>query len=337
MPPMVLTSWALLIWEDLNRRGCDARAIFKQAGLKPDRLGDANARYSVAAMQKLWALAIEASGDDNFAYKVGRQWRPTTFHALGYTWLACTTLAEALKRMARYSRIVHNGIDISFQHRGGCGELNFHINYHNFAIHQGAHDAALGALMTMLRMLMGESFSPMEIRCHYARPATAIGFEHDVRCPILYDMPANTLLFDNADLHRRLASANAELQRINEDLLLEKMHQLDRACMVTRVTQAINKELPTGEVYEKDIAASLGVSIRTMQRQLARQQQSFKQLLDEIRQQLAEQYLANSQLSLNEITYLLGFANQSNFTRAFKRWHGVPPSSYRPQRLKSIA
>jgi hypothetical protein len=59
MPAMVSTSLALLIWDELNKHGCDARAIFKQAGLNPDRLGDANARYSVAAMQKLWALAIE--------------------------------------------------------------------------------------------------------------------------------------------------------------------------------------------------------------------------------------------------------------------------------------
>ena len=50
MPAMVLTSWALLIWEELNKHGCDAHAIFKHAGLKPDRPGDANARYSVAAM-----------------------------------------------------------------------------------------------------------------------------------------------------------------------------------------------------------------------------------------------------------------------------------------------
>jgi len=337
MPPMVLTSWALLIWDGLKQHGCDARAIFKQAGLEPQRLGDCNARYSEAAMQKLWALAIEASGDADFAYKAGRQWRPTTFHALGYTWLACTTLAEALKLLARYSRVVNSGISVSFQQSGRCGEIVIHIHYHQIVIHQGAHDAALGALMTMLRMLMGESFSPMEIHCLFARPATAIGFEHDLRCPILYDMPASKILFDHADLHRRLASANAELQKINEDLLLEKMNQLDRACMVTRVTQAINKVLPTGEVHEKDIAASLGVSLRTMQRQLAEQQQSFRQLLDAIRQQLAEQYLANSQLSLSEITYLLGFANQANFTRAFTRWHGMPPSSYRQQRLKLIA
>jgi hypothetical protein len=73
MPPMVLTSWALLICDELNQHGCDARAIFKQAALKPERLGDASARYFVAAMQKLWALAIEASGEDNFAYSAGRQ------------------------------------------------------------------------------------------------------------------------------------------------------------------------------------------------------------------------------------------------------------------------
>ena len=74
-----------------------------------------------------------------------------------------------------------------------------------------------------------------------------------------------------------------------------------------------------------------------MQRRLTEQQQSFKQLLDLIRQQLAEQYLDNSQLSLNQIAYLLGFANQANFTRAFKRWQGMSPSNYRQQRFKLIA
>ena len=334
---MVLTSWALLVWDELNECGCDARAIFKQAGLDPNRLGDANARYSVAAMQKLWAFAIDASDEENFAYKAGRQWRATTFHALGYSWLASATLAEGLKRMARYSRVVNSSVSTAFELRGSWGELTIGSRHQNLSIHQGAYDAGLGALITMLRMLMGDSYSPLEIHCHYARPATAIGFEHDVRCPILYDMPNTKALFDNADLNRRLTSANSELQKISEDLLLEKLHQLDRACIVSRVSLAIHHDLPTGEVCEKYIAASLGVSVRTMQRQLAREQQNFRQLLDTIRQELAEQYLANSQLSLNGITYLLGFSNQANFTRAFKRWHGLPPSGYRQQQLKMSA
>ena len=337
MPAMVLTSWTLLVWEELEKSGCDARAIFKKANLRPEKLGDANARYPVAAMQKLWALAIEASGDDDFAYRVGRQWKPTSFHALGYSWLASSTLAEGLKRLARYSRVVNGITRFSFQPGASCSELIYLTQDHQYTTHQGARDAGLAALMTMLRMLMGESYSPMEIHFSYARPATAIHYEADVRCPVLYDMPEDKFLFDNADLHRQLASANSELQKVNEDLLLEKLHQLDRACMVTRVTLAINHDLSAGEVSEKSIAASLGVSLRTMQRQLAEQQHSFKQLLDSIRQQLATQYLANSQLSLNEITYLLGFANQANFTRAFKRWRGVPPSSYRQQKLKLIA
>ena len=337
MPAKVLTSWALLIWEELERSGCDARAIFKRARLRPEYLGDANARYSVVAMQRLWALSIEASGDDDFAYHVGCQWRPTAFHALGYSWLASATLAEGLKRVARYSRVVSGVTRFTFQRSGSCGEMISYTQHLDFELHQGALDSALGILMTMLRMLMGESYSAMEIHCCYARPATAIGYEHDVRCPILYDMPSTKYIFDNADLNRRLATANSELQKVNEDLLLEKLHQLDRSCMLTRVTLAINRELPTGEVSEKDIAVSLGVSLRTMQRQLAKQQQSFRQLLDAIRRQLAEQYLADSQLSLNEITYLLGFANQANFTRAFKRWRGMPPSNYRQRRLKLIA
>ena len=112
MGPSTLSSWALLISRALTARGIDATDVFRRARLQPELLGDPNARYPLAGVQRLWALAIETTGDPCIGLEVGRSWHPTTFHALGYAALASGSLREALALVARYSRIVSTGARI---------------------------------------------------------------------------------------------------------------------------------------------------------------------------------------------------------------------------------
>ena len=93
--------------------------------------------------------------------------------------------------------------------------------------------------------------------------------------------------------------------------------------------QAIETQLPQGDPDPAVIAKRVGMSLRNMQRKLAEEGSSFQALLDEIRAALARSYLDEGRYSVSEITYLLGFAGVSNFSRAFKRWTGVSPSAYR--------
>ena len=95
MASTTLSSWALLVWQELQERDLGARDIFVAAGLDPVRLQDPNARFPVPGMQRLWQLAEEHSGDPAFGVAAGMRWNPTTFHALGYAWLASATLAQA--------------------------------------------------------------------------------------------------------------------------------------------------------------------------------------------------------------------------------------------------
>src|SRR3954471_22370346 len=101
MGPSTLAAWALLIARSLAERGIDAEPLFRRAGMPPERLHDANARYPWAAVERLWQLGAEASEDPCFGLEVGRLWHPTTFHALGYVALASASLREALTYVAR--------------------------------------------------------------------------------------------------------------------------------------------------------------------------------------------------------------------------------------------
>jgi AraC-like DNA-binding protein len=98
-----------------------------------------------------------------------------------------------------------------------------------------------------------------------------------------------------------------------------------------RVKVALLEHLPSGHVSEEEIAQGLHLSLRTLQRKLRDEGTSYKELLDETRRELATEYIKNPHVSISEITYLLGFSEPSNFSRAFKRWTGSSPSAFRAE------
>ena len=79
------------------------------------------------------------------------------------------------------------------------------------------------------------------------------------------------------------------------------------------------------------MARSLGMGPRTLQRRLAEQQVEFSQLVEDVRRALARQYVAGGEYSITEVALLLGYAEASSFSRAFRRWTGQSPQAYRQQ------
>jgi AraC-like DNA-binding protein len=103
---------------------------------------------------------------------------------------------------------------------------------------------------------------------------------------------------------------------------------LDRSQVAMQIKSKLIDALPSGPVTEQDMAKALNMSLRSLQRKLKEEDTSFKKILEETRKELSAQYIKNSRLSLGEITFLLGFSEPANFSRAFKRWTGVAPSDY---------
>ena len=117
-----------------------------------------------------------------------------------------------------------------------------------------------------------------------------------------------------------------------EDLKIgELIGRLDKNNITTQVKSKLLDLLPSGHSTEEAVIQALHLSQRTLQRKLKEEGTTFKELLDETRRELAKEYVNDTSLSFSEITYLLGFSEQSNFTRAFKRWQGQSPSAYRQQ------
>jgi AraC-like DNA-binding protein len=136
------------------------------------------------------------------------------------------------------------------------------------------------------------------------------------------------LEYSCAELDAPLAAANAELARANDAVVIRYLSRLDRATLACRVQQAILDALPNGAPSKGMIARQLAMSPRNLQRRLAEEGQTFQALLDEARMTLARSYIEEGRLSVTEIAFVLGFADTSAFSRAFKRWTGKSPRAH---------
>lgn len=332
MSSTTLSSWALLIWEELGHRSLDAAAVLAEAGIDAAQLRDPNARLPATRISRLWQLAEERSGDPGFGIAVGMRWNPTTFHALGYAWLASGSLADAFHRLARYGRLLNDATDFSITTVGTSYLVTGAVRDPEFTPSPITVQATAVAITKMCRMLLGEAFSPVEVQFPFAPTAATVALELNLRAPLRFGSDQAGMLVDRQDMERRLPTANPELSRSSEAIAEAYLSRLDQEQLAPRVRQHILRELPSGGAREEDIAARLHLSARTLQRRLADEGVNFSDLLQGVRQELARDYLEDSRLNISEIAYLLGFSDQANFTRAFRRWFDTTPTEWRRRR-----
>ncbi len=322
---------ARLIGETLQRHyAVDPLPIYQKAGVDVSRLDVSGARYPWATMQRLWIEAAAASGDPCFGLTVGRSIRPTTFHALGFSWLASRTLLESLQRLVRYTRLVTTApVELSLTERDDQWILTDLIK------HQGlpgadliSTDAFLMAVVGLCRQASNKHFCPSEVTLRRPAGEHADAYIRAFECPVYFQAEADTISFAKKELEAPLPGDNLELALVNDRIAEDYIEALDPKTVSTTVRKLLIELLPSGDANQQAIAQQMNRSLSTLQRQLAAEGTNYKDIREQTRRELAEQYVREGRYSLSQIAYLLGFSDQSNFSRAFRRWTGHSPGSY---------
>jgi AraC-like DNA-binding protein len=325
MGPSSLSSSARLIARSLTERGIDAEALFRRAKVSYAELDDPNARYPLAAVHRLWALADEVTRDPCFGLDVGRAWHPTSFHALGYAALASATLREALGYVVRYARVVNSGARVDLVDRGGEIMLTLGRGFREPAFAPFVSDspvqAGLAAIVVLCRQARGHAVDLRRVTLEQdERNGAHARMQGFFGCPVVFGAGENALVFRPEELDAPLSSANAVLAQINARALEDYLARLESPALSDRVRARLVRSLPAGNVEQSAMARTLNMSLRSMQRKLNREGTSFRALLDDTRRQLARQYLGDATMSLAEVAYLLGFSEASSLARAMRRW-----------------
>ena len=330
MHASLLASATLSIWRTLESDGYNVRGLFERAGLDPEALPRPGARYAFPAVKRLWALAIEVTGDPCLGLKVGQRWHPSAAHALGYAWLASDTLLESFHRLVRYYRVVTTDKEVvKFQGERGGYRFLWDDSQSHYGISDAEYDEAFAAIVTLCRLNAGDSLAPRRLRMRRGPPPCESEFSAFFRSPIEYSAGENSMLFERPSIEAPLPSSNIQIARECDRIIDRYLAQLERDNIAAGTKAQLLLQLPSGSVTEESVAKALHLSVRTLQRRLAEEQLTFKQVLDDTRRELALQYVRDPTLSINEMAYLLGYSEPANFSRAFKRWTGQPPSTMR--------
>ncbi|TDF77590.1 AraC family transcriptional regulator [Pseudomonas sp. H9] len=322
-------SWASGIVKALELEGLDCRAMFNQLGLDFAALDDPDARFTQDSMTRLWQLAVELSGNQAIGLNMARVVRPASFHVVGYALMSSRTLAEGFERLVRYQRIIAESSDLSFtlQPEGYVLVLTVHGDHLPPTRHSA--EASLACALSLCSWLSGRVIQLRRVLIQGPQPLDVTPYKTAFHAPLVFGAEHDALVFERADMEAPLPTANEAMAILHDRFAGEYLARFSESRVTHRARQVLCRVLPQGEPKREMVAQALHLSQRTLQRRLQEEGTSFQTLLDDTRRELAEQYLAQPSMTLLETAYLLGFADPSNFFRAFRRWFDVTPGEYR--------
>ncbi|HKX56361.1 MAG TPA: AraC family transcriptional regulator [Xanthomonadales bacterium] len=315
-------------WQLLESYGLDAKAIFVEAGIDPESIYDANVRIPFKAMDHILFEGARQSRDPNFGLNEAKFFRPAHLGALGFAWLASSTLRVAFERMSRYCRMINDHLQIELSDVDDSVQVAF-INNSSSRNANLREQGQLALAVKCCRVVAGENFSPRKICFRQGEPKDTSEFFAWFRCPVGFNSKFSGMLVDQQWMDQRLTGSNEQLAHLNEHIVIKYLAHLQKSDVVNRCKASIIDSLGSGGVSETKVAATLHMTPRNLHRRLQKENTSFKLLLNEVRQDLALQYIQDRSLTLTEISFMLGFSEVSSFSRAFKNWTGQAPSSMR--------
>lgn len=251
---------------------------------------------------------------------------------LGYLGIYSDTLLQALTRFSRFQRLLHNmapskvyvdGEDLIVWWDPAAG------------ISPLLSDEVLASgLITLIRQHGGTpDAAPRLVEFAQPRPADTTAHEAFFKCPVVFGCEALTVRLPARDIDLPVSTRDPHLMSLLEQQAEAMLQELpDRDALLKQLQHHIAMSLQDGTPEFGDVAARMGMAERTLYRYLQERGLRYKAILNELRFQLARDYMQDPKLSLPEIALLLGYAEQSAFSRAFKEWSGETPASYRRAR-----
>ena len=329
MEESILSSAPRMVWRLLEAHDIDADTLFRQSGFDPAHMSEPRMRYPKEAFRTLWAEVLTITGIDSIGIEAGRFYSPFDLSALGVSFLSSTTLMEALQRLHRYESIVNSTLAFTIAETAKRVDVLSDANFQFEEVARIHQDIRLSVLVDLCRKGLGPALNPVEVAFTYPEPKDTSEYVAVFCCPLVFSQPVSRLSFSVDDTQRAFLTSNREIAFGNDQILNEMLSELKGSSLASQVKRIIIEGLPSGSLTAKDVVERLFMSSRTLHRKLSDEGTNFRTLLLEVRRELAEQYISDRSMPLAEISYMLGFADQSSFFKAFKKWTGDSPSQFR--------
>lgn len=317
--------------EVCERLGVSRASLIDHAGIAV-RPGGVEARWPMAEVIALFEAATALTGRPDLGLDFGRQVRPGTFHVLGYALMTCKTLGDAIALVPHYRRLVFDMGYSEMQLRSSDtdAQLSWQVLSQSLPYCPSLAESLIAAWYSFGRWIAGVDLPLKEVRFSHPGPQKTQSYRQYFGCPVHFGTPENALVFSRSLLDMPLVQADETLHlAMREQARAAIENTFNANDIALRLRQALIPLMPKCEATLDKAAVTLALSSRTLQRRLGEQGLQFQDVLDATRKDLAKIYLKDARLGMLDIALLLGYSEQSSFTRAFKSWFGDTPSGWR--------
>ncbi|MEN7343616.1 MAG: AraC family transcriptional regulator [Pseudomonadota bacterium] len=311
--------------------GVDTADLVQRLGLAPDGPVDPEMMIPSSAYYDFFAALVERDPDGlALPLRIGASMRSDEFGAFGLAWKSAPSLRGSYARSARYGRVLGNAETYSIEptsdglffslEKSGDGRPGMLLS----------NEASLSAVDTISREVSTQPFAPLAVYFKHAARGDAAVYEDHFGCPVHFASGRDALLVSERCIDAPNKVGDATIASFFDQHLEQQLESFSpEDDLEHQIRRAVTNVLSEGVPKLADVANALAMSTRTLQRRLALQGLSFQTVVETSRKDLATRLLNDTKYTLAEIAFLTGFAEQSGFTKAFKRWSGQTPRSFR--------
>lgn len=309
--------------------------LLTSAGIRPSMLSHPDNLITVEQFTMLCREALRRSGHSALGLEFGRRLKFTTHGSLSQAAISCDTLQQALSVLIKYFRIRFEYMDLDFFVEGEDAVVQLSLAHEVEDLYRFNIEVVMASLMDVNQLLFGARLIESGVcRLDYPEPEHArdylaiFGDRVDFACGV------NQLRFRKSFLDLPISLSNPVTRRVAEAQCEEELRSIDAATSVTARVMRVLESVRGGSLPGLEaVADQLGVSPRTLRRQLSSEGARYQVLLDRIRHKRALELLRRGRLGIDEIAVTLGYSDPSNFGRAFRKWEGVAPTAWRARHL----
>ena len=323
------------IWRLLESYGEDPAAIIPKSIFRPGDYVSEGSFVRLESYEKVIFAALERIDDEAVGIRAGGLLHPSYLGVFGHAWLASPSLAASLEMLQRYCRTFRKNLDVSIEFSADFVEISYrsHMPQPYAAIDL---DSQLAGLVHLCRLQSDPGFVPASVSFERQCPADRAPWDEFFGVPVRFGAEVNSVTVESSVANRILTTAHLGIFNQHQEQLEQTIARLNLADVVGQVRVAIQQLLPSGSISEQKVARIVGKTTSTLYRALRQQGTTFRKLLREVRMDLARRYVADPRYNMTEIAFMLGYAEASAFSRAFRKWFGKSPSGARSSSPRGV-
>ena len=310
-------------------RGVATADILRPARIDRAALEDPDTRLPAPVVLAIWNALIERAADPTLQLSAPTSLPFGAYRAIDYLVGTSGTVGEGIRRFARFFRLIADSVDLTI-------ESDEDTHYLHIAMAHGEPvpplyvDYVFAALVGRVRMRIRPELRVRNVELRGSRPGPVEAYERAFQASVRFGADRDQLCFSAEEWAAPIAGSDEALARLIEEhaQILAARLPHPASDFVADVRGAVVATLSAGAGVD-EVASSLNMSARTLQRNLAEAGTTFREVCDVVRCELAKEYLADRRSSIPEVAFLLGFSEQSSFHRAFQRWTGDAPGRWR--------